>query len=310
MMSDFERNIFEAVTDNSFLFLKESLGRLLERDSGYQEIENGLLTLTCAELQIALELAVRATIIRKVGIAGVLKDDQKKFSEEEILKHYENKTLKVEDFDKLKNYLKKNNATSLLKKEYQEIERFQLYRNKIVHFACEFSDYEMANLRDDILYYIVHVVLVLLSEDTTGESPAEYLQRKLSDEFYKQLKKYTPYIRAMERYASKMADTVWTCINCFHRTYSPEFDNCYLCGDETLRGYRRVDCSACGTKDSVIYDHLDIHNEGNHHRMNGMCLNCEEKTEVFECPECGIAHDIVIEWRGEYCREGYCVKNK
>lgn len=116
MMSDFERNIFEAVTDNSFLFLKEALGRLLERDSGYQEIENGLLTLTCAELQIALELAVRATIIRKVGIAGVLKDDQKKFSEEEILKHYENKTLKVEDFDKLKNYLKKNNATSLLKK--------------------------------------------------------------------------------------------------------------------------------------------------------------------------------------------------
>ncbi len=309
-MSDFESKTLKAVTDNSFLFLKEALGRLLERDCEYQEIDNELLTLTCAELQIALELAVRATIIRKIGIAGVLKEDQKRLSEEEIYKHYKNKTLKLEDFDKLKNFLKKKNLTSLVKKEFHEIDRFQLYRNKIVHFACAFSDDDLFNLRDDILYYIVHVVLVLLSEDTKDESPTDYLQRKLSYDFYQRLKKYTPYIRAMERYASKMTDPVWTCIGCFNRTYSPEYDYCYVCGYETLIGYRRVDCASCGTKNSVIYDHLDIHNEGNHHRMNGMCLDCEEKTEVFECPECGEAHDTIMDWKHIYCREGHCINKE
>lgn len=308
LMTDFESKIYEAVSDNSFLFLKESLGRLLERDAEFKQIDNQLLTLTCAELQIALELAVRAVVIRRFGIAGVLKDNQKKLGEEEIIEHYKRKTLKVEDFEKLKNYLKKNNETSLLKQEFLEIERFQQYRNKIVHFACEFSEEELSSLRNDILYYVVHVILVLLSEETTGETPTEYLQRKLGDDFYKKLKKYRPYIRAMDHYADRMTSPVWTCIGCSQRTYSPEFDYCYICGYETLTGYKRVDCASCGTKNSVIYDHLDIHNEGNHHTINGMCLNCDEKTEVFECPECGVAHDVLLDYiGGDYCCEGHCV---
>lgn len=52
-MSDFERRIYGAVTDNAFVFLKEALGRLLERDAdGNGKIDKELLTLTCAELQI------------------------------------------------------------------------------------------------------------------------------------------------------------------------------------------------------------------------------------------------------------------
>lgn len=309
-MTAFEQKIFDAVTDNAFLFLKEALGRLLERDAkGSGKIEKELLTLTCAELQIALELAVRAVVIRKDGIKGVLKIDQKELGEADIIRHYQNKTLKVEDFEKLKNHLKKHGGTSLKKKEFDEIERFQLYRNKIVHFACEFSDDDLQTLRDDILYYIVHVILVLLSEETTGETPAEYLQSKLGSEFYNKVKAYTPYVTAMERYAAKMADPVWTCIGCFHRTYSPKDDYCYICGYETLAGYRRVDCGACGTKDSVIYDNWDIHNEGNHHTMRGMCLNCEEDTYVFECPVCGEAHDITKIFEREYCDEKHCVNN-
>lgn len=275
-MTDFEVKVFEAVTDNSFLFLKEALGRLLKRDvDRFKVIDKELLPLTYAELQISLELALRAVAIRRLGIAEILTDDQKKLSEEEIVKHYENKTLKVDDFDKLKNNLKKHNLTSLSKSEYKEIDRFQKYRNKIVHFACEFSKEDINTLRDDILYYIVHVVLVLLSEETTGETPAEYLQGKLGRELYTDLKNYTSYIKAMERYAAKMTDPVWTCVGCSNRTFSPEFDYCYICGYETLSGYRRVDCAACGTRNSVIYDHLDIHLEGNHHKMPGMCLNCE-----------------------------------
>ena len=114
----------------------------------------------------------------------------------------------------------------------------------------------------------------------------------------------------MEQYAAKMADPVWTCIGCFHRIYSPEFDYCYCCGYETLAGYRRVDCGCCGTKDSVIYDNLDIHNEGNHHMMRGFCLNCEEDTDVFECPVCGEAHDITKNFERDYCDINHCVNKE
>ena len=308
MMTEFENKIHTAVIDNSFLFLKEALGRLLQRDDDHNGmIDNKLLTLTCAELQIALELAVRAVVIHHLGIVGVLKVDQKKLCDEEIIKHYEEKTLKIDDFEKLKNYLKKNNLTPLSKDEFKEIERFQRYRNKIVHFACEFTDDDLGTLRDDVLYYIVHVVLVLLTGETTGETSAEYLQSKLGSDFYKNLKDYSPYVTAMESYAAKMADPVWTCIGCFHRTYSPVDDYCYICGHETLAGYRRIDCGYCGTKDSVIYDNWDIHNSGNHHIMRGMCLNCEEDTDVFECPVCGEAHDITKNFEQDYCDEGHCV---
>lgn len=307
-MSEFDAKIYHSLIDNSILFFREAFGRLLQRDNdNFGTIENKLLTLTCAELQISLELAVRAALVRHGGVKETLKDDQAQLSEEEIQQKYTDKTLKVEDFEKQKNYLKSSGISRLTKKEFHEIERFQLYRNKIVHFSCEFTEEELNTLRDDILYYVVHVILVLLADTSTGETPAEYLQSKLGYDFYDQIKTYKPYINAMEKYAAKNHDKVWTCIGCMHRTYTPEWDFCYCCGYETLSGYKRADCGSCGTKDSVIYDHLDIHLEGNHHHMHGFCMDCGEHTEVFECPICYQAHDMSLDGVGVYCDEDHCV---
>ncbi len=97
-------------------------------------------------------------------------------------------------------------------------------------------------MRQVLSYYIVHVALVLLTDTSTGETPAEYLQSKLGFDFYKRVLAYDPYIKAMEQYAAKNATPVWTCIGCFHRAFSPAFDLCYCCGYETLTGYTRVPC--------------------------------------------------------------------
>ena len=307
-MTPFEKKIYDTLINNAFLFLSETLKRLLDQDSDRDgKMDTNLITLTCAELQISLELAIRATLVHSYGIKSILKNDQSCLSEYEIEELYVNNALKVTEFDKQKNFLKSSNSSRLTKDEFKEIDRFQVYRNKIVHFSCEFTDDQLTELRDEVLYYIVHVVLVLLADTSTGETPAEYLQSKLGFDFYKRVMAYDPYVKAMEQYAAKNANPVWTCIGCFHRTYSPEFDYCYCCGYETLAGYRRVDCGFCGTKDSVIYDNLDIHNEGNHHMMRGFCMNCEEDTYVFECPECGEAHDISKNFEREYCNLEHCV---
>ena len=307
-MTPFEKKIFDTLINNSFLFLSEALSRLIDRDPAREgKLDTNLLILTCAELQISLELAIRATLVKLAGINCILKSDQANLFEPEIEELYNKNALKVTEFDKQKHFLKSSNISRLTNKEFKEIDRFQVYRNKIVHFSCEFSDVQLTELRDRVLYYIVHVILVLLADTSTGETPAEYLQSKLGFEFYKRVMAYHPYIKAMEQYAAKNADPVWTCIGCFHRTYSPEFDYCYCCGYETLAGYRRVDCGCCGTKDSVIYDNLDIHNEGNNHMMRGFCMHCEEDTYVFECPKCGEAHDITKNFEREYCDLNHCV---
>lgn len=307
-MTHFEKKIYKTLINNAFLFLSETLLRLLDRDlEGSGKMDTNLLTLTCAELQISLELAIRATLVHSRGIKCILKSNQANLSESEIEDLYANNALIVTEFDKQKNFLKSQNISRLTKEEFKEIDRFQVYRNKIVHFSCEFTDEQLVELRNEVLYYIVHVVLVLLADTSTGETPAEYLQSKLGLKFYKQVMAYHPYVKAMEKFAAKNANPVWTCIGCFHRTYSPKDDYCYICGYETLAGYRRVDCGACGTKDSVIYDDWNIHNPGNHHFMHGKCLNCEEDTEVFECPVCGEAHDLSKNFEREYCTPDHCV---
>ena len=63
-MTTFEQKIFDSLVNNSFLFFSEALKRLLDKDpNGWGQIDNNLLTLSCAELQISLELAVRATLV-------------------------------------------------------------------------------------------------------------------------------------------------------------------------------------------------------------------------------------------------------
>ena len=306
-MTPFEHKIFDTLVDNSFLFFRESLNRLMEKDSSADTVDVGLVTLTCAELQISLELVIRAILVQREGLKSVLKSDQQSLSEDRIIELYHSNGLKVTDFEQQKNLLKSRNLSRLTKEDFREIDRFQIYRNKIVHFSCDFPEEQLGELRDRLVYYIVHVVLVLMTDTTTGEEVSEFLQSKLGFERYKRLKDYPPYVKAMEQYAARNADTVWNCIGCSHRTYSPEMDFCFCCGYETLTGYSRVDCFMCGTKNSVIYDNLDIHNEGNHHQMPGRCLNCDEETFVFECPVCGEAHDTSSDQTGDYCREGHCV---
>jgi hypothetical protein len=307
-MTVFDKKIFDSLVNNSFLFLSEALKRLLDKDKKeIEEIDIDLLTLTCAELQISLELAVRATLVYYEGVRSVLVNKQKELKELDLVQLFTKNTLKVEDFDKQKNYLKSKNLTRLTKQEFKEIDRFQTYRNKIVHFTCSFDDAELTTLRDDLLYYIIHVILVLLTDVTTGETPTEILESKLGYWVYDKLKTYQPYVNAMEQYAQKYAQTAWTCVICSHRTFVPEDDICYCCGYESPSVFNRVDCAFCGTKRSVIYDNLNIHNEKNHHTMPGFCMNCGENTFVFECPKCGEAHDIELNLSGDYCSEGQCI---
>ena len=113
-MTPFEKKIYDTLINSAFLFLSETLKRLLDRDpDGGGKMDTNLITLTCAELQISLELAIRATLVHSFGIRSILKDNQAKLSESEIEALYGKNALKVTEFDKQKNYLKSSNISRL-----------------------------------------------------------------------------------------------------------------------------------------------------------------------------------------------------
>lgn len=117
------KKIFDSLVNNSFLFFSETLKRLLDKDPyGSGKIDNNLLTLSCAELQISLDLAVRATLMKLHGIKSVLVSSHKNLPECELEKLYSENKLKVEEFDSQKNFLKSGDKCRLTKAEYKEID--------------------------------------------------------------------------------------------------------------------------------------------------------------------------------------------
>ena len=68
-MNVFEQNIYQTVTHNALLFLKEGVLKLIDTDMHLPEMTlNDVVILSCSQVQIALELAVRAYLIREKGI--------------------------------------------------------------------------------------------------------------------------------------------------------------------------------------------------------------------------------------------------
>ena len=57
-MTDFERELYHAVEHNSLLFLEEGVKKLT--DSSCQEEVSDMMVLACTNIQISLELAIRA----------------------------------------------------------------------------------------------------------------------------------------------------------------------------------------------------------------------------------------------------------
>jgi hypothetical protein len=65
-----------------------------------------------------------------------------------------------------------------------------------------------------------------------------------------------------------------------------------------------IDCDYCKTKRSVIYDNLNI--ALNNNETKGLCLNCDNDGIIFECPKCGLAHNIETKFEG-VCNKDNCI---
>lgn len=96
-MNDFERKLYYTVVHNSLLFLEDGLKRLIT--DGKDDLSDTIV-LSCTSIQISLELAMRAYILRNKGLEFIIVKKQKdNNTDEEIEKLYADNRLKVIEFE-------------------------------------------------------------------------------------------------------------------------------------------------------------------------------------------------------------------
>lgn len=306
MTANLTQQIYHQIIHNATLYLREGVEKLL--DDKPRNVKDNMV-LACSNIQIALELSMRAFLLRTKGWDSILdKKQQGKYTEAELESLYLSLQMKVIEFDSMKKQLKGKGVISLVKDDFEYIDRFQTLRNKLVHMCCDIKDDECLQLKNDLLYYVIRIVLYMLCDGDSETRPYEQLEEMFGTDFCRRLTNDPDYKNAIEKLAATRAANVGYCPICDGCTYDIDKDFCYMCNfNNDNEDMGRTDCRQCGKKNSVIYDRLNIHNPGNGHSMPGLCQYCEERPYIFECPICGQTHWEFWDNDDETtCTDGHC----
>ena len=126
-MNELKRNVFTALVHNASTFLNCSIQAI---NRGLSNRNNKIIAIV--NLQMALELAMKAKVVKHYGIRYIIQNLTAGTSDTEIQEKYNNNELKVKEFENMKNFLKSERMFDFEKLEYQYMNRFQTYRNKLV----------------------------------------------------------------------------------------------------------------------------------------------------------------------------------
>jgi hypothetical protein len=313
-MNNFEHTLYDSMVHNSLLFLENGVRILIQ--SNNENIRDKII-LSCSNIQISLELAMRAFILQERGIQSIVDKKHQNSPIDELEKLFNDRKLKVLEFEALKNQLKGQEFKKQLKdgkmvalfakEDMDVIDDFQTYRNKLVHFCCHLEDDTLEDLQNRLLYYVVRIVLCLLYNNFEDKNPAEYFQQLLGFNFYNLLWNSEGYEKAIMKLVSERTNNVGTCLICNRKTYDIDEEICYFCNFNLEEACSRTDCLICDGHNTVVYDKLNIHNPGNHHLSNCFCQHCERQHEIFECPICKQIHWTYFDEEKWSCYDGHCV---
>lgn len=298
---NYEIDFVNALFKNSIYFLDEAINSI---NCGVSNQKN--MTLAIINMQISLELALKSSLANHFGLRKILVEKQTNLSEDELQRLFEENGLKIKEYDSLKNFIKTSEgnipAYNFKKSQYKYMERFQKYRNQILHSLYIFGEDEIKQMERDLLYVFIHVIGVLLSDRTDYEYRS-FVQEHLSTEVYSKLLRNSLYNDEFQSFLQEEYDKLYMCPICGTNTLTP-YKVCARCltDFDMPSVYAFVKCGNC-REEMVIFDALNI--EINNNYMHGVCLNCGEDTMVYKCPKC---HNYVNSelFDLENCHEDFC----
>lgn len=292
------------VRKNSWLFLRRAIKELVNHDdsndSGLTE-ETAIISTTF--IQIAFELSLVAHFIKKDGIYGVVKGADSSLTEEELLLKFESNDLNTKSFNSLKKQAIDDHVF-LHNDDEHFITEFQRVRNKLVHLNYNFDTNELYDLKYELIYFIVKVLIPVLSEEY--ERPSEAISLNLDSKDFLKLIKFPPYAEEMNKVAKEQSDFVYKCIHCDNESLAVDYGNehCYsCCADFSGAGF--IDCPYCQSEVTMIYDALNIDAQVDS-TIRALCLQCREDELVYHCKKCD--SNVALEaYAGEdKCNLEYC----
>lgn len=299
---DFECKFIDVLFRNAVYFLDEAIGYI---NLGVTEKRN--MVLSVVNMQLAMELALKASLADNFGLRKILVKKQADLSDEELECLFEQNNLKIKGYDSLKNFTKTSEgnieAYNFERTEYEYMERFEKYRNQILHSSYVFSDEECSQMEKDLIHVFVHILGILMSDRTDCEY-RKFVQEYLNQNEYSKILDNPVYCHELQNFLQEEYDKLYECPHCHAKTVTP-YKFCVSClTDFNISEdiYAFVKCGWCGEK-MVICDALNI--EYNNNYAKGLCLNCGEDTTVYKCPKCsGFVNAELFDTAN--CHEDFC----
>ncbi|PKA23951.1 hypothetical protein CH381_23120 [Leptospira sp. mixed culture ATI2-C-A1] len=306
-MNNLSETISNITNKNAKVFLRNAISILIKNNENTINYDDAILS--SIFIHSSVELAIKSIITKKENFRKILNNKNvDKLSEDDLRNKFKNNNLKVKEFDNLKNYIKSSPKVFKISKEkIAYIEKFQKYRNKLTHLHYNFSEEELTELKSDLVYIIVHVIIFLLC-DIKEVSHYDFYQNELDSNSFLKLISNPLYKDSMVNFAITQTETIWYCLICDNKTLNPVSKYCYTCAmnfnDSITFGF--INCKYCKSNKSVVYDKLNI--RINNNTTKALCLNCREDTYIYECPECEGIYDLE-NFGTKHCQKEKCINS-
>lgn len=295
--------IVNSAVKNSITFLRKAIDEItLHDDTSDAPISVEIAIISISFIQMSFELILVAHAIKSHGLRSILlkRDAQKSDAEIEAL--FMSQKLGTQRFGDIKNNLDIF-GNIITKESLHLVKNFQNIRNKLIHLCYIFDDNELYDIKYEIIYYIVHVIVPIFCHGDDIITSSIAIESVVGSASYNKLVSFRPYVEKMEELARISSHDVFACFYCGHRSFAVEAEVCFVC-NHMYDDFERADCGRCGARHSVLFDSLNI--LINHNMMRGVCLSCGEDDVVFKCPKCGISHCLEASIGKDTCYEGHC----
>ena len=293
------------VSDNSWLFLRRAIQELVTHDdSEDNELLQETAVIATTFIQMAFELSLVAYFLNEDGIHGIVKGSDISLSEEELLSKFENNTLVTKSFNTLKQQAVNQHVFMNKDDEYM-VDNFQKIRNKLVHLNYEFSTGDLYDLKYELTYFLVQIIIPILCEEY--DRPSEAISTNLNSGDFIKLINFPPYADQMHKVAKDHSDCVYKCVHCGnHSLATSDFENehCYSCCDDFI-GVSFINCPYCNSEKSMVYDALNIDCQPDK-AIRALCLNCGEDDMVYYCKKCDAQVPLEAYAGTGKCFNGFC----
>lgn len=162
----FEKEFAQLLFRNAVIFIDSSIGYINKGLDNYVNMLQAIVN-----LQFAMELALKSSVVSCCGIRTILVSKQSCLSDSEIEELYVTNKLKIREYDEIKNFTKgRERLYNFERKEYQYMEMFQKYRNCVLHSSYIFNEQERQSVEKDVIYALIHILGILMSEETGIEN--------------------------------------------------------------------------------------------------------------------------------------------